>query len=486
MLRYANFALCLVIGIAGGFSPLAAAKPNFVVIVVDDLGVMDIGAYNPHSFYETPHIDRLASQGVRFTDAYAANPVCSPTRYSMMTGKYPTRVAATNWFSGEREGRFRPARLNGHMPLDEMTLGQALQSRGYRTAYVGKWHLGPTAEYWPENRGFELNAGGHNAGSPPGGYFSPYKNPRLSSGPEGEYLTTRLGAEAAAAIERFAGDPFLVYLAPYSVHTPLQAPPELIRKYEAKAARLGLAGVNVFAEEEQVWPDAGPRKVRVVQNHATYAAMVETMDAAVGQVLTKLDELGLDDETIVCLTSDNGGLSTAEGLPTSNLPFRGGKGWLYEGGIREPLIVRWSGVAESGSTLDVPVVNMDLYPTILEAAGVPAAKDQIIDGVSLVPLLRDGSPPDRESLFWHYPHYSNQGGFPGGAVRVDDWKLIERYEDGRVHLYNLREDPGEALDIAAENPERVADLRDRLHRWYADVDAQFLRAKPDGPEPWRP
>ena len=486
MNRFAVIALCFFIGSAGDTSPAAAAGPNVVVFLVDDLGIMDVGAYNPNTFYETPNVDRLASQGVRFTDAYAANPVCSPTRYSIMTGKYPTRVAATNWFSGVREGRFRPAELNGHMPLDERTLGQALRDQGYRTAYVGKWHLGPTPEYWPEKRGFDVNVGGHNAGSPPGGYFAPYKNPRMESGPQGEYLTRRFAEEAAAVIDEFAGEPFLLYLAFHSVHTPLQAPEDLVRKYEEKAKRLGVADVDAFADEEQVWPDAKPRKVRVVQNHATYAAMVESMDAAVGRVLAKLEELGLDDETIICFTSDNGGLSTAEGSPTSNLPFRGGKGWVYEGGIREPLLVRWPGVTEPGSTSSIPVMSMDLYPTLLNAAGAKPAEEQIIDGVDLLPLLRDGAPPDREALFWHYPHYSNQGGFPGGAVRVGDWKLVERYEDGRVHLYNLRQDPGETRDLASENPDRVTDLRARLHRWYADTGAQFLQAKPGGPEPWRP
>jgi arylsulfatase A-like enzyme len=214
--------------------------------------------------------------------------------------------------------------------------------------------------------------------------------------------------------------------------------------------------------------------------------MVEAMDAAVGRVLAKLRELGLDENTIVCFTSDNGGLSTSEGSPTSNLPLRGGKGWVYEGGIREPFIVKWPGVARPASTCDVPVMSMDLYPTLLEAAGASRQEKQLVDGVSLMPLLKGGQSLERDALFWHYPHYSNQGGFPGGAVRVGDWKLIERYEDGRVHLYNLREDEGERRDLAAEHPDRVRELRKRLHAWYAQVDAQFLQPKPGGPQPWRP
>ena len=464
----------------------AARKPNIVFFLVDDLGVMDIGAYNPGTFYETPHVDRLARQGMKFTSGYAANPVCSPTRYSIMTGKYPTRVRATNWFSGKREGRFRGAPLNDVMPLEEITLAEALKLQGYRTAFVGKWHLGPTEKYWPEAQGFDVNIGGHDRGSPPGGYFSPYKNPRLKDGPQGEHLTARLADEAVQIIEQNKDQPFLLYLAFYSVHTPLQAPKELIAKYEAKAKALAAEGKPEFAEEEQVLPGMGERKVRVVQKHPTYAAMVESMDTAVGRVLTKLEELGLDQKTIVCFTSDNGGLSTAEGSPTSNLPLRGGKGWVYEGGIREPFLVKWPGVVEAGRACNVPVMSLDFYPTLLEAAGAKPGSNQTVDGVSLVPLLKGADSLDREALYWHYPHYSNQGGFPGGAVRVGDWKLVERYEDGRVHLYNLAADPGERRDLAAEQADKVSDLRGRLHAWYGQVDAQFLQAKDGGPLPWRP
>jgi arylsulfatase A-like enzyme len=463
-----------------------ADKPNVVFFLIDDLGVMDIGAYNPDTFYETPHVDRLARDGMRFRAGYAANPVCSPTRYSIMTGKYPTRVQATNWFSGRREARFRGAPLKDVMPLEEITLGEALKSAGYRTAFLGKWHLGPSAEYWPEAQGFEINLGGHDRGSPPGGYFAPYKNPRLTDGPQGQHLTARLADEAIGVLEQFKDGPFLLYLAFYTVHIPLQAPQELVQKYEAKARRLGLAGQEPFAEEEQVWPGGGPRKVRSVQSHATYAAMVESMDTAVGRVLDKLKQLKLDQNTMVCFTSDNGGLSTSEGLPTSNLPLRGGKGWVYEGGIREPFLIKWPGVTSPGSVCDVPVMSLDFYPTLLAAAGARPQSGQIVDGVSLVPLLQGGTSLDREALFWHYPHYSNQGGFPGGAIRNGDWKLVERYEDGRVHLYNLRDDVGERRDLASEHPDRVGDLRSRLHAWYRQIDARFLEPKPGGPMPWRP
>ena len=475
--------ICLAAFIA--FAPVAAAddRPNFVFFLIDDLGYMDIGAYNPGTFYQTPNVDRLAATGMRFTDGYAANPVCSPTRYSIMTGKYPSRIDATDWFTGRREGRFKPAVLNDRMPLEEVTLGEALRAAGYRTAFLGKWHLGPTPEFWPEQQGFDINIGGHSRGSPPGGYFAPFKNPRLEDGPEGEHLPERLADEAVKIIGQFAGDPFLVYFSFYSVHTPLQGRDDLVRKYRQKKALL--PEQEEFAEEEQVWPTDTPRRVRIVQNHAVYAAMMEAMDTAVGRVLDKLAELGLSENTVVCFMSDNGGLSTSEGSPTSNLPLRGGKGWLYEGGIREPYIIRWPVVTPPGSICNTPVCSIDFYPTLLEIAGATDHSGAHVDGVSLVPLLGgSGSISDRP-LFWHYPHYANQGGFPGGAIREGDWKLIERFEDGRTHLYNLRSDLSELQDVAADNPDVTDTMRTRLHAWYKDVDAKFLRAKGDV-EPWRP
>lgn len=467
----------------------AADRPNVVFILVDDLGYMDIGANNPETFYETPHIDRLSSMGMRFTDGYAANPVCSPTRYSIMTGRYPSRVDATNFFAGRRSGRFAPAPLNDRMPLNEITLAEALKEHGYRTFFAGKWHLGPTAKYWPAQQGFDINQGGHAAGGPfrAGKYFSPYGNPRLEDGPQGEHLPARLAEETSQFIRHSKGEPFLAYLAFYSVHTPLMAPDALVDKYRAKAKRLGLTDQPEFAGEEQVWPDAQrPRRVRVLQNHAIYAAMVESMDRAVGRVLDTLDELGLMDETIICLTSDNGGLSTSEGSPTSNLPLRGGKGWLYEGGIREPFLVYAPGVTEPGSTCDVPVITTDFYPTLVSLTGCEPRPQQHTDGRDLSPLLKDETDIDPEALYWHYPHYSNQGGFPGAAIRQGDWKLIERFEDGTVHLYNLAEDIGEQHDVAADHPQRVERMREKLHAWYETVDAKFLQAKDDSPQPWRP
>ncbi len=462
-----------------------AAPPNFVFVLVDDLGYRDIGAFNPETFYETPNIDRLAAQGMRFTQGYAANPVCSPTRFSIMTGKHPTRRAVTNFFSGTRDGRFKPAISSDRMPLEEVTLAEALHEGGYRTAFLGKWHLGPTEEYWPENQGFDINIGGHSAGSPPGGYFAPWKNPRLESGPDGQFLTERLADEAIKVLDEIKDGPFLLYLAYHTVHTPLQAPQDLIQKYERKAKQLGLTSDGEFGDEEQVWPVDQPRRVRIRQQHATYAAMVESMDTHTGRVLDKLRELGLADNTVVCFFSDNGGLSTSEGSPTSNLPLRGGKGWVYEGGIREPMIIKWPGVTPPGSVCDHPVVSMDFYPTLLQMAGLKLRPDQHLDGVSLVPLLKGEPFLAPRDLFWHYPHYANQGGFPGAAIREGDYKLIERFEDGRVHLYNLADDVGEQHDIAAEKPDLVNRLRETLHAWYDEVDARFLEPGAAG-VPWHP
>ena len=478
-------AMCLAVVMTS--SAVAEKRsPNFVFFLVDDMGYMDIGANNPDTFYETPNIDALAASGIRFTNGYAANPVCSPTRYSIMTGKHPSRVGATNFFSGARAGRFRPAVLNDRMPVSEVTMAEALKEAGYQTAFLGKWHLGPTQEFWPENQGFDFNVGGQHRGHPKS-YFSPYSNPKLSDGPKGEHLTARLTDEATRLIGEMKDEPFLLYMAYYTVHTPLQAPKDLVEKYRRKAESVE-SDLEDFAPEEQVFPNSkNKRLVRQVQKHATYAAMVETLDDSVGRILNRLKELELEEDTIICFTSDNGGLSTSEGSPTSNLPLRGGKGWLYEGGIREPFLIRWPGVTKPGTTSDVPVVSTDFYPTMLDMAGIEPKPEQHVDGRSLAPLIKDGTPPERDAIFWHYPHYSNQGGIPGAAVRMGNFKLIERFEDGRCHLYDLSADIGEKNDLAADMPDKVDAMKARLHAWYKDVDAKFLRPLKDGgPEPWRP
>ena len=398
-----------------------------------------------------------------------------------MTGKYPTRVQATNFFSGKRSGKFNPAPLVDDMAAEEITIAEELKTKGYATFFAGKWHLGHSEELYPQGQGFDINIGGWSRGGPYTGkkYFAPFENPQMEvESPEGEHLPARLARDTAEFIEANKDQPFLAYLSFYSVHTPLQGRPDLVEKYKARAAEI--AGEE-FADEEQVFGDK-PRQVRVLQKHAVYAAMVEAMDEAVGTVLDQLDASGVADNTIVVFTSDNGGLSTSEGSPTSNLPLRGGKGWVYEGGIREPWIIRYPGVTESGSVSEEMICSIDLFPTVAAAAGIEIG--HLVDGIDLTPALR-GESLDRQSLYWHYPHYSNQGGIPGGAIREGNYKLFERYEDGRIHLYDLENDIGEQNDLAAEKPELVQEMRKRLHEWYEEVDAKFLQEK-DGNTPWRP
>lgn len=463
---------------------LPASRPNVVFLLADDLGQRDVGCYGS-TFYETPHIDRIAREGARFTDAYAACPVCSPTRASILSGQWPQRLGITDYIGApmrpeewKRNTVALPAPCGDRLSLDTPTLAKAMKAAGYATFFAGKWHLGPEG-FWPENQGFDLNKGGTDRGGPYGGnkYFSPYGNPRLADGPPGEHLPDRLAVEATKFIEAHKGEPFFVYLSFYDVHTPLMAREDLRKKYEEKRARLGL---------EERWGREEPRDVRLSQDHAIYAGMVEAMDQAVGKVLTKLDALGLREKTIVLFTSDNGGLSTSEGWPTSNAPLRGGKGWLYEGGIREPLVVCWPGVTKAGSTIAAPVSSPDFFPTLLDAIGANPAPGQVLDGTSLRAVLGDGIAPER-ALFWHYPHFGNQGGAPAAAIRRGNWKLIEWQESGRVELFDLAVDLGEQRDLSPVEPARVEKLLAELHAWQKDVGAryptpnpQFDPAKPNG------
>jgi arylsulfatase A len=456
--------LLIVSALLLGAAPAGAgeARPNFVFILIDDLGWRDVGC-NGSTFYETPNIDRLAAAGMRFTNGYAACPVCSPTRASVLTGKYPARLHLTDWLPGRADRPsqklLRPKFLQ-HLPLEEVTLAEALKPLGYVSASVGKWHLGGP-DYYPEKQGFDVNVGGCDKGSPPS-YFFPYKNrtfnlPGLEEGREGEYLTDRLTAEAEKFLDKNRDRPFFLYLAHHAVHIPLQAKKDVVAKYR-----------------EKVRPGQG-------QDNPVYAAMVESVDDSVGRVLKKLEELGVADRTVVFFTSDNGGLSVKEGANTPatlNAPLRAGKGYLYEGGIREPLLVRWPGVTKAGSTCDVPVCSIDFYPTILEAAGAKGGAGAV-DGVSLVPLLRQAEAPRRDALYWHYPHYSNQGGKPGGAVRQGRYKLIESYEDGNLELYDLREDVAEANDLARKLPEKTRELHRLLREWRTAVGAQMPAPNPE-------
>ena len=445
---------------AQGFAPAPSqsrrrSAPNIVFLLLDDLGWRDFGCYG-NTFHETPNLDRLAREGVRFTNAYAACPVCSPTRASIMTGKYPARLHLTDWIPGREQwpaAKLITPKFEQQLPLEETTIAEALKPLGYRTASIGKWHLGGPG-FWPENQGFDLNVGGTQRGSP-ASYFGPFDLPNLKGGSKDDYLTEKLTEAAERFIEESAKrGPFFLYLPEYTVHIPLQARQEEIEKYRRKN------GGRDFP-------------------NPTYAAMVESFDIAVGRVRKKLDDLGIADNTILFVNSDNGGLryeGRSKAPVTDNHPLRAGKGHLYEGGIREPLLVYWPGVAEAGRVIDSLVSSIDYFPTILEMAG--ARPPGPIDGVSFASLLRGGRPPARDALYWHYPHYSNQGGVPSGAVRKGDWKLIEFYEDSRLELFNLRQDPGETRNLVLKEPRKAAELHALLKDWRRDTNAAMPSPNP--------
>lgn len=446
---------------AAGAPALESAAParlNFIFILIDDMGWRDLGCYGS-SFYETPNIDRLAAQGMRFTDGYAACPVCSPTRASIMTGRYPARLHLTDWIPGRKQwpaARLLVPRFNQQLPLEEATIAEALKTAGYATASIGKWHLGGP-EFYPERQGFDLNIAGTHRGSP-ASYFGPFDLPNLQGGSPAEYLTDRLTTEALKFIDANRDRFFFLYLPHFAVHTPLQAKKRLIAHYQAKAR-----------------PDDP-------QRDAVYAAMIHSVDEAVGLLRRKLDELGIGGRTLIFFTSDNGGLIYEGGrkVPvTSNAPLRAGKGHVYEGGIRVPLIVHGPRVVRAGATCGVPVSSQDFFPTILELARVKSPAAYALDGRSLAPLLKQTATLKREALFWHYPHYSNQGGVPAGAVRQGDFKLIEFYEDGRLELYNLKDDLGERTNLARRLPEKVAELHRMLRRWRASVNGGMPSPNPN-------
>ncbi len=482
LLRLALLALAVAI------SPIARAStaPNVLLIIADDYGWADVGANNPESFYNTPALDALAASGANFVHGYAASPVCSPTRASIMTGLYPSRGHMTEWFSAgpARSMRFLSADRASALPNQALTIAEHLRAAGYQTFFAGKWHLGDAGRHLPTFQGFDVNIAGSGKGNPGhDGFFAPYQPFIGLDAPDGEHLPARLTDETIRYLEaRDADRPFLAVLSYYSVHTPLQGRDDLVRKYEARRDALGLTDEQRFGDEEQVWPDRGAtRPVRVRQDHAVYGAMVEAMDEHIGRLLGAIDQLGLREDTVVIFVSDNGGLSTAEGSPTANTPLRGGKGWLYEGGVRVPFIARWPGVLDNGARIEAPAITNDILPTLLDAAGLTRPHT---DGVSLRELA--SAAPNTRPLFFHYPHYGNQGGFPGGAMIDWPWKLIQRYEDGRAHLYNLDADVGERTDLAETMPSRVAEMRAALESWLATQDARFLSARPGDPEPWRP
>lgn len=467
-------------------------RPNVVFIMADDLGWRDLSCTGS-DFYETPHIDSLARQGVGFTNAYAACPVCSPTRASLLSGKYPARLGLTNYIggpeharAGSERGRVLSTPYIPYLPATETSLAKAFKGHGYRTWHVGKWHLGGP-DYWPEVHGFDVNIGGCDMGHPRGRghYFPPWDIPTLAPKDGDDYLDDRLGDEAAALIRNHDGQPFFLNLWFYLVHTPLMAHRDLVAKFREKARAMGLDQVDALVEGEH-HPSEHKKHERIVrriiQSEPTYAAMVEHLDRNVGKVLQALEDTGIADNTIVVFTSDNGGLSTAEGSPTCNAPLAEGKGWLYEGGNREPLLMRWPGHFPAAAQSDAIVTSPDFYPTLLEACGLPPMPGQHIDGRSFLPALQaPDKHHDRGAVFWHYPHYGNQGGEPGCAVRKNNWKLIEFF-GGPVVLFDLDADPGERHDLADKQPETTAALMAELHAWRNEIGALIPENNPD----WKP
>lgn len=450
-------------------------KPNVVFILADDFGYHDMSS-SGSLLYETPNLDRIASESMVFTNGYATCQVCSPSRASILSGKFPARHGVTDWIgarSGEdwraqgRDNKLLPAEYSHQLDSSYLTLPEALKAEGYSTFFAGKWHLGAKGS-WPEDHGFDVNIGGWDAGSPKGGYFSPYQNPNLENGKAGENLSSRLAREAvdyiAANNPDNTGTPFFVYLSFYAVHGPIQTTEEKWEKYRAKAEGLGIADHGY--EMGKYLP------IRQVQDNPVYAGLVEQMDDAVGLVLNALEELGLDDNTIVIFTSDNGGVAAGDDFSTSNLPLRAGKGYQFEGGIREPYFIKVPWMKHKGEKCAVPVTGTDYYPTILDLVGAELQPREHIDGVSLLPLLTGNSIPER-SLIWHYPHYGNQGGEPSSIIRRSEWKLIHYYEDSREELYNLNNDISEVNDLSEKYPEIVQKLSTELFIYLNEVGAKY-------------
>lgn len=441
------------------------SRPNVIVLLADDLGWNGVQPFGT-DLHETPHIRTLAEEGMRFTDAYAACAVCSPTRAALMTGKYPARLHVTDWIEGFDWANtpLRDPDWTQYLPLGETTIAEALRQAGYRTAHLGKWHLGDEP-YYPKEQGFDVNVGGGHWGSPPGGYFLP-NGLDLPTAQEGEYLTDHLTDRAVDLIEEWGQDerPFFLYFAYYAVHTPIQGKPALVKHYRKKIQRLESKGKEL------------------IHDNPTYAAMVHALDQSVGRIIGKLQEIGIARRTLIVFASDNGGLSTKFGKPTGitvNDPLRRGKGAGYEGGIRIPMIVRWPDVTPTGSVCATPVSTVDVYPTILSATRVNGERshNRQVDGRSLMPLLKDPA-SDRlagRPVYWHFPHYHPGDLYEGpyGAVRMGQWKLLEFYEDRGLELYNLARDIGEKNNLLKERRDKAEELRERLHDWRRNVDAQM-------------
>ena len=440
-------------------------KPNIIFILVDDLGWNDLG-YTGSKFYESPNIDNLSNYSFQFTNAYSASSVCSPTRASIMTGKHPSRVNITDWIPGndpKNKPLLGPQDLDA-LPHEEITIAEELKSSGYNTFYVGKWHLGSEGSY-PEDHGFDINIGGFEKGSPMGGYYSPYKNPKLSDGPEGEYLTDRLTDEALGLINnRDSSRPFALFLSYYNVHTPIQANLENVDYFKEK--------LSVMDDNLLRIRDEGDALTRVNQTDANYASMVYAVDENIGKLLKELRDNELFENSLIILTSDNGGLSTLRRVaPTSVYPLRAGKGWLYEGGIKIPQLIKLPGNFEKEIVDDI-TVSYDLFPTILDVAGI--RNENKIDGISLLPRLLEKYQIDRDNIYWHFPHYHGSLWKPGSAIRSGNWKLIFDYESNRAELYNLVEDPGELNDLSSLKTEIKDKLLEQLEKMKKETNANSV------------
>ena len=456
-------------------------NPNILFILADDFGAHDMSSMGS-VYYETPHLDKLASESMVFAQGYAACQVCSPSRASIMTGRFPARHGITDWIgakSGEdwrkanRFNKLLPAEYVHQLDSNLITLPEALREAGYTTFFAGKWHLGSKGS-WPEDHGFDINIGGWDAGSPRGGYFDPYDNPNMENRKPGENLSMRLAQETADFIERHISEdenaPFFAYLAFYAVHGPIQTTGTKWKKYRDKADSMGIA--------EQGFEMGKYLPIRQVQDNPVYAGLVEQMDDAIGLVIAKLGELGLDKNTIVVFTSDNGGVAAGDAFATSNKPLRAGKGYQFEGGIREPYLIKVPWIDLKGQVCNAPVTGTDFYPTLLELTGNELLPDQHLDGTSLLPLLKGDTLSERP-LIWHYPHYGNQGGEPSSIIRMGKWKLIHYYEDGRNELYNLEEDIGENNDLSNVYPEKAGDLLLELFAYLNSVGARFPLQDPE-------
>lgn len=466
----------------------ASRQPNIIFIMADDLGWTDLSCYGS-TFYETPNIDRLAQQGMRFTNAYAACPVSSPTRVSFQTGRYPAREHITDWIPGKYGNGNKqmqqicpvlPPQMVMDMPLERITIAEALKERGYSTAHIGKWHCCTKSSYYPDKQGYDVNIGGCEYGSPhgPNPYFVPYNNPLLPDGPEGEYLTDRLGDECVKFIQANKDRPFFVHLAFHQVHIPLNAKPDKIDYFKKKAQRMGLDTHQTFIDNPdyiklQPFPKEETQlRERIVQSNPIYAAMIAHMDENVGKIMDALRQMGIADNTIIIFMSDNGGVSTSEGSPTTNRPLRAGKGFCYEGGIREPMIVYWPQHLPKNHDSEALVTSTDFYPTILDMVGAPLRPADHLDGKSFKAALLEDKNYKRGDIFWHYPHYSNQGSRPSGAMRSGDYKLVVHYDNDTYELYNLREDIGEQHNLADKKPRLLKKMKAKFNKWLNEVNAQ--------------